>query len=427
MLLTQTVRLKLDESEQEILKTLCHLSKNLFNVGLYTVRQYFFQERKYLDYESAYHLCKQNENYQLLATDCGQQTLKYVDKCFKAFFKLLSMIQEGTYTAHVQIPRYLPRDGFFPLVIPIRARHDFAKSDWKFLIPTSRQFRRDNGRVYITVPENIRQVRIKEIRILPKQQGRFFDIAFVYERPDEKVKNHTNAAIGIDFGLDNLATVVSTEGQSFIIDGKQIKSINQWFNKRISHLRSHKDKQGIKGLTKQEAWLSYRRSNSIRDYLNKTARHIIDFCIQRQIGTIVVGYNPTLKQGINLGTRNNQNFTNIPIFTLRAKLESLCARYGINYVEQEESYTSQSSFLDDDPLPIYNADNPTTSKFSGQRIKRGLYRTKKGHLISSDANGAANILRKSKHEADLSRVSRVCLTQPVRVRILRESPTIATA
>lgn len=427
MLLTQTVRLKLDESEQEIVKTLCRLSKNLFNVGLYTVRQYFFLERKYLSYESAYHLCKQNENYQLLATDCGQQTLKYVDRCFKAFFKLLSMRQEGSYTAIVQIPKYLPKDGFFPLVIPIRARHDFASDDWKFLIPTSRQFRRNNGSVYITVPENIRAYRIKEIRILPKQQGRFFDIAFVYERTDEIAKTNSTAAIGIDFGLDNLATLVSTTGESFIVDGKHLKSVNQWFNKRISYLRSHKDKQSIKGLTKQEAWLSYHRSNQVRDYLSKAARYIVDFCIQRQIGTVVVGYNPTLKQGINLGTRNNQNFTQIPIFTLRAKLESLCARYGINYVEQEESYTSQSSFLDHDPLPIYNADNPTTVKFSGKRIKRGLYRTKKGHLISSDANGAANILRKSNNKLDFQRVDRVCLTQPVRVKILQESPATAVA
>jgi IS605 OrfB family transposase len=423
MLLTQTVRLKLNKFEQEVLKTLSRLSKNLFNVGLYTVRQYFFQERKYLSYESAYHLCKQNENYQLLATDCGQQTLKYVDRCFKAFFKLLSMRQEGSYSAKVQIPKYLPKDGFFPLVIPIRARHNFAKDDWRFLIPTSRQFRRERGSVYITIPENIRQFRIKEIRILPKQRGHFFDVAFVYEGQDEIAKTKETDTIGIDFGLDNLATVVSTKGESFIIDGKHIKSINQWFNKRRSHLRSYKDKQGIKGLTKQEAWLSYRRNNQIRDYLSKSAKYIIDFCIQRQIGTIVVGYNPTLKQGINLGTRNNQNFTSIPIFTLRAKLESLCTRYGINYVEQEESYTSQSSFLDNDPLPVYNADNPTTVKFSGKRIKRGLYRTSKGYLVSSDANGAANILRKSNNKLDFQRVDRVCLTQPVRVRILRESPT----
>lgn len=301
MLLTQTVRLKLDEFDRGILKTLCHLSKNLFNVGLYMVRQYFFQERKYLSYESAYHLCKQNENYKSLATDCGQQTLKYVDRCFKAFFKLLSMRQEGNYTAKVQIPKYLPKDGYFPLVIPIRARHDFAKDDWKFLIPTSRQFRRDSGSVYITIPENIRRFRIKEIRILPKQRGRFFDVAFVYERQDEKVKTDSNAAIGIDFGLDNLATVVSTTGESFIIDGKHLKSVNQWFNKRISHLRSHKDKQGIQGLTQQEAWLSYCRSAQVKDYLSKSARYIIDLLHSTPNWNCCCGIQPNPEAGNKFG------------------------------------------------------------------------------------------------------------------------------
>ncbi len=118
MLLTQTVRLKLNKSEKTVLASLCHLSKNLFNVGLYRVRQYFFQENKYLSYESNYHLCKENENYQLLATDCGQQTLKSVDKCFQAFFKLLSMKKEGVVQHRINLPRYLPKDGFFPLLIP---------------------------------------------------------------------------------------------------------------------------------------------------------------------------------------------------------------------------------------------------------------------------------------------------------------------
>ena len=122
MLLTQTVRLKLNNSEKDILTNLCHLSKNLFNVGLYTVRQYFFQEQKYLSYESNYHLCKENENYQLLATDCGQQTLKYVDRCFKAFFKLISIKKERAYQEKINLPRYLPKDGYFTLIIPIRKR-----------------------------------------------------------------------------------------------------------------------------------------------------------------------------------------------------------------------------------------------------------------------------------------------------------------
>ncbi|WP_019504895.1 RNA-guided endonuclease TnpB family protein [Pleurocapsa sp. PCC 7319] len=426
MLLTQTVRLKQNNVEKDILTNLCHLSKNLFNVGLYMVRQYFFQEQKYLSYESNYHLCKENENYQLLATDCGQQTLKYVDRCFKVFFKLLSMRKEGTYQERVNLPRYLAKDGYFPLIIPIRKRHDFAKDDWKFKIPTSRKYTRENGSVYITVPPNLREYRIKEIRILPKQKGKFLDAAFVYESNDQPVNVDKSSAISIDLGLNNLATVISTTNESFIIDGLWLKSKNQWFNKRRAKLVHHKDKQSIKHLTKQEAWLSYRRKNQVNDYLNKSAKYIIDFCLNRKIGTIIVGYNPTLKQNSNMGKRNNQNFVNIPIFTLRVKLESLCERYGLNYVEQEESYTSRASAIDKDDIPVYNADNPSKRKFSGVRVKRGLYKSKDGHLINADCNGSLNIGFKSKHEG-FSRVSRVCLTQPVRVNVLRESPVIASA
>ncbi|HHP7232815.1 MAG TPA: RNA-guided endonuclease InsQ/TnpB family protein [Xenococcaceae cyanobacterium] len=417
---TQTVRLKLNSYEKDILTELCHLSKNMFNVGLYTVRQYFFQERKYLSYESSYYLCKENENYQLLATDCGQQTLKYVDRTFKAFFRLISLKGEGMYQEKVSLPRYLPKDGHFPLIIPIRKRHNFAKDNWKFKVPTSRKYARDKGSVYITVPPNLREHRIKEIRILPKQRGKFLDAAFVYESNDEQINVDNSKAISIDLGLNNLATVVSTTNESFIIDGRWLKSKNQWFNKRRAKLVHHKDKQGITGLTKQEAWLSYRRKNQVNDYLNKSARYIIDFCLSRKIGTIIVGYNPTLKQSSNMGKRNNQNFVQIPIFTLRAKLESLCERYGLNYIEQEESYTSKASAVDQDEIPVYNADNPVKPKFSGRRVKRGLYKTKTGHLINADCNGSLNIGFKSKHDG-FGLVSRVCLTQPVRVNVLQDS------
>lgn len=426
MLLTQTVKLKLIKSEKDMLINLCHLSKNLFNVGLYTVRQYFFQENKYLSYESNYHLCKENENYQLLATDCGQQTLKYVDRCFKAFFKLLSMRKEGIYQEKINLPRYLPKDGHFPLIIPIRARHNFSKDNWKFKIPTSRKYTREEGSIYITVPPNLRKYRIKEIRILPKQKGRFLDAAFVYESEGEQVSSSKVEAVSIDLGLNNLATVVSSTDESFIVDGRWLKSQNQWFNKRRAKLVAHKDKQGIKHLTKQEAWLSYRRRNQVNDYLNKAARYIINFCLSRKIGTIVVGYNPTLKQETNLGKRNNQNFIQIPIFTLRTKLKSLCERLGLNYIEQEESYTSKASSLDRDETPVYNADNPLKPKFSGRRVKRGLYKTKEGHLINADANGSLGIGLKSSYKEVFLRVSRVCLTQPVRINVLRESPVTAT-
>ncbi|MGK7939483.1 MAG: transposase [Crocosphaera sp.] len=140
----------------------------------------------------------------------------------------------------------MPKDGFSPLIIPIRTRHNFAKDEWKFKIPTSRKYTREYGSVYITIPPNLRKYRIKEIRILPKQKGKFLDAAFVYVFHDEQVNLNTGQAISIDLGLNNLATVVSSTDESFIIDGRWLKSKNQWFNKRRAKLVSHKDKQGIK-------------------------------------------------------------------------------------------------------------------------------------------------------------------------------------
>jgi putative transposase len=138
MLLTQTNRLKLNKQESDVAKQLCRLSKNMFNVGLYNVRQYFFQERKYLRYEGNYHHSKTNENYELLATDIAQQTLKIVDRSFNSFFKLLSMKQRGELSVKVSIPGYLPKDGYFLMVIPIRPR-DLEKmysKNWVFTVPT---------------------------------------------------------------------------------------------------------------------------------------------------------------------------------------------------------------------------------------------------------------------------------------------------
>lgn len=420
MLLNQTNRLYLEPEAIAALRQLCHLSKNMFNVGLYNVRQYFFQERRYLRYEGNYHHAKENENYKELATDIAQQTLKIVDRSFKSFFKLLQMKQRGEYMAKVNIPRYLPKDGHFLLVIPVRAR-DWAKMperDWMFTVPMSRSFRREYGEVSFQVPERLRDKTVKEIRILPKMGARVFDVSYVYEAEPELQVEQTGHALGIDFGLENLATCVSSTGKSFIIDGRRLKAINQWYNKENARLQSVKDLQGVKGLTNRQAALLDKRNHRVNDYLNKAARYIVNWCIENRISKIVVGYNPGLKQGVNLGKRNNQNFTQIPIFTLNRKLQSLCERYGIEVAEQEESYTSKASSLDGDFVPTWNADNPQTYQFSGKRVKRGLYRTASGWLINADCNGSFNILRKhtSKHNG-FPGVSRGCLAQPLRVKI----------
>jgi putative transposase len=405
---------RLNRQEFNALTALCRLSKNLFNVALYECRQYFFAERKRLSYESNYHLCKLNENYRLLNTDIAQQTMKVVDRSMRSFLKLVEAVGVGKCIQKPRLPGYLPKDGYFALIIP---RIKVRDSDSTFAVPMSQQFKREYGEVRIQFPERLKDKVIKEVRIHPKYNGRWFEIEYIYQ--DEKVEtavDETNA-LAIDLGVDNLAACIDTKGHQFLIDGKRLKSINQWYNKRNAQLQSKKDQQGIKLFTRKQARLYQWLNNCVRDYLNKTARIIINYCVEHQIGKLIVGYNPGIKQEINIGRTNNQNFVQIPFWQLRRKLEALCARYGLTYQEQEESYSSKASFYDRDDLPVYNADNPTQAIFSGRRVKRGLYRTKDKHLVSADLNGSANILVKSKHRFSFERVSSGFLVNPLRIFI----------
>ncbi len=419
---------RLSKQEFDALSALCRLSKNLFNVALYECRQYFFQERKRLTYESNYHICKSNENYRLLNTDIAQQTMKVVDRTMKSFLGLLKAISIGKCDQRPQLPNYLPKQGYFPLIIPRLKLRD----DGTFAVPMSQQFKRENGEIRITLPERLKDKKIKEVRIHPKYSARWFEIEYIYEDEEVEASVDPNKAIAIDLGVDNLAACIDTDGHQFLIDGKRLKSINQWYNKQNGYLQSKKDratprrrktqgnapdKQGIKSFTHKQARLYQWRNNCVRDYLNKSARLIINHCIEHQIGKLIVGYNPGIKQEINLGKSNNQNFVQIPFWQLRRKLEALCFRYGIEYQEQEESYSSKASFYDRDKIPVYNADNPSQHKFSGRRIKRGLYRTKDKHLVSADINGSANILVKSKHRLNFERVSSGFLANPLRISI----------
>ncbi|MCU0532627.1 MAG: transposase [Hydrococcus sp. Prado102] len=403
---------RLSKQEFNALSALCRLSKNLFNVALYECRQYFFAQRKRLTYESNYHICKSNENYRMLNTDIAQQTMKVVDRSMRSFLGLLRAISIGRCDQKPQLPKYLSKDGYFSLIIPrIRLK------DGMFEIPMSREFKLEYGGVKIAFPERLKDKNIKEVRIHPKYSARWFEIEYIYE--DEKVETSVDSskAIAIDLGVDNLAACFDTLGHQFLIDGKRLKSINQWYNKQNAYFQSLKAQQGIKSFTHKQARLYQWRNNRVRDYLNKTARIIIDHCLKHQIGKLIVGYNPGIKQEINIGKSNNQNFVQIPFWQLRRQLEAFCSRYGIEYIEQEESYSSKASFYDQDKMPVYNADNPTQSKFSGRRIKRGLYRTKDKHLVSADINGSANILVKSKHRLDFERVKSGFLANPLRISI----------
>ena len=192
----------------------------------------------------------------------------------------------------------------------------------------SNSFRKTHKKIEITIPPVILDKKVKEIRIIPRSDGRFFEIQYTYEAgSDIREELDINKAISIDAGINNFATCVTSEGRSFILDGRRLKSINQWYNKNNSRLQSIKDKQNISVKTRQQSLLERNRNNRVNDYISKCARHIINYCLDNNIGNIVIGYDPTLQKESNIGRRNNQNFVNIPFGRLKDKLGYLCDYY----------------------------------------------------------------------------------------------------
>ena len=404
----------LSKEDYLTIRELCRTAKNLFNEAIYNVRQYYFTEGEFLKYEKNYTLLKNSYNYKALNSNMAQQILKEVDGSFKSFFGLLKLAKHGKYAFTVcKLPHYLPKDGYTTLII------GFVRLNGnKLILPFSNSFKKTHKSVEITIPPILLDKKIKEIRIIPKSNARFFEIQYIYEAECIQRNLNINNALALDLGINNLVTAVSNIGKSFIIDGKRLKSINQWFNKENSRLQSIKDKQhfGKKPTNKQKT-IARNRNNKVNDYMNKTARKVIDYCIINDIGTLVVGYNETFQRNSNIGKQNNQNFVNIPYGQLRNKLEYLCKLNGIIFVKQEESYTSKSSFWDKDNIPVYNADNPKDYQFSGRRLQRGLYKTASGKIINADVNGALNIMRKSSVVDINILYSRGEVDTPIRIRI----------
>lgn len=415
MYLTIKQQLKhLSKTDYENLRSLCHTAKDLTNQTIYCCRQYFFDERKYLGYEKVYAELKTCDNYKLIAANMSQQLLKEVDGSFKSFFALFKLVKEKGYPiSAVKIPHYLPKDGYTTLIV-----QEFAINNGIFVLPYSRSYNKEHEKVKIKVPPILEGKKVKEIRIIPKNNARFFEIQYTYEAAVTPKELDQSKALSIDLGVDNLATCVTTDGKSFIIDGRRLKSINQWYNKENARLQSIKDKQKFgKDKTNQQKAILRKRNNRVNDYISKAAKMIVKYCLEHDIGNLVCGYNTTFQQSSKLGKVNNQNFVNLPYGQLRSKLEYLSELYGITYTEQEESYTSKSSFWDKDELPVYNADNPQTYEFSGKRVKRGLYQTATGKTLNADVNGALNILRKSSVVALNGLYSRGEVNTPIRIRV----------
>ena len=307
----------LSKDDYKTMKELCRIAKNLTNQAIYNIRQYYFTEGEYLNYQKNYALLKTSDNYKLLNSNMAQQILKEVDCSFKSFFGLLKLAKKGKYSfKDCKLPNYLPKDGYTTLII------GFVRLNGnKLILPFSNTYKKTHQSVEITIPPVLLDKKIKEIRIIPKANARFFEIQYIYETECIQRNLNTKNALAIDLGINNLVTAVSSKGNTFIIDGKRLKSINQWYNKEIARLQSIKDRQhyGKRPTNKQKS-ITLNRNNKVNDYMSKVARKVIDYCILNDIGTLVVGYNETFQQSSNIGKTNNQTFVNIPYGKLREKL-----------------------------------------------------------------------------------------------------------
>ena len=339
MYLTQSNQIRnLSKQQYEVLKEMCWISKNLYNVALYNIRQYYFAEKKFLNYESNYHECKSNENYKLLQAGISQQTLKMADRSFKSFFNLIKKAKVGDYRFQdIKIPHYLAKDDLFVLVLSTNA---INIKDGFISIPFSREMKKKypNTDIKIPFPKRLVDKKIKEVRIIPQFNGKFFKIQYCYESNTTDLGLNKDNALSIDVGLENLATCVDTNGASFIIDGRKLKSINHYYNKQKAKKQSILDKQNLK-YSKSMIKLINKRNNKANDYIKKSARNIINYCIKNDIGTVIVGYNSDFKRNINIGKVNNQQFTQISFGALREAIkndrfgdfkEEFFEKYGLN-------------------------------------------------------------------------------------------------
>lgn len=413
----QQDRLKLTPKGLKLLSELGQISNNLYNQCTYAYRQHYFvngnNSNKLISKPEIHFMLHEFENAKLMHSQAAQATSDSVYEAFKSFKALHKLHLKGELHFVPKLPKYREKGGTYQVVYPSQS---IKVKDGYYVIPLGRSGEKHFGQknFRIPIPKRMLEQRLRELRFVPRHKEWMAE--YVYVNPEvpikEKSAKHSHV-LGIDIGIDNALTCISNQGAGFIICGRKLKSLNQRFNKFKAKLQSLLPKK--QHWSKQLSKLTLKRSFQMRDWVNKTARELINYCQSVGIDTIVIGHNKMQKQEVNIGKKNNQNFNFIPHFKLRRRIAQLCELKSIHYIETEESYTSKSSFLDNDQLPSFGA-KPERWQFSGNRVKRGLFRTAEGYLINADCNGAANILRKvsTKLKLDLSGVSRGTLTAPFR-------------
>jgi putative transposase len=388
-------------------------SKNLYNAALYEMRQAFIHQGIYLSYEEMDKRMQPHEAYKALPAKVSQHVLKQLADAWKAFREAKAAYEEDSskFTGRPRLPKYKHKtEGRNILIYTLQA---ISKPGLKRgLIQPS----------LLPIEVQTQQQDVHQVRIIPRN-GHYV-VEVVYGKEPVQAQVDPSFCVAIDLGVTNLAAITSNRAGFIprLVNGRTLKAINQWYNKRIKELKLCLPKEERERVTKQMELITNKRNRQVNHYLHAASKSVIDFLLKQRVGTIIVGKNPLWKQEAGTGKRNNQNFVAIPHARFIDMLTYKAALVGIQVEIQEESYTSKASFLDLDPIPTYKPDDETKYSFSGKRMGRRnrLYRTKDGKIICADVNGSYNILRKRKPDAFVKAGAKglaAYVVQPLRLAI----------
>ena len=389
----------------DLIKELCHLSKNLYNASLYDVRQYYFETKSYRTWQSQDTIFTRTKNpdYYALQSYLASEVIKQIGRQFIGFFNNKSNKKK-------RIPKYKDKHGYNVITFNNKTISKQIEFDENKQLYTYTLCKRSYNLKVQSTKSNV-----KMVKFVYDEANDLIKCFKIYEVEQPKLKRDNSRYFSIDPGLNNIVSIYNNIGiRPLLYNGRPIKSINQYYNKTNAKLRSELP-TNVKS-SKRLKQLSFKRNNKIDYEMHKISTHIINEAVKNNISKIFIGKNVGWKNEINLGRRNNQNFVNIPYTKLFHQLSYKGLLKGIEVIFTEESYTSKASFFDKDELPKYGeSDN---HKFSGKRIQRGLYRDSKGNIWNADLNGAANIMRKCSDKAYKGiRKTKELMKQPILVTL----------
>jgi putative transposase len=382
-------------------------SKNLYNAANYFIRQSYISQGRYLNYYAVLKEMQLHETYKALPAKVAQQVLMLLDTDWTSNLAAQQAYRKdpSKFQGRPGLPKY--KDKVKGRNILIYTDQAVSKKGLKkgFIQPSM-----------LPISVKTRQKTIDQVRIVPRRG--FYVIEVVYEKRSSQAPVNSAYYAGIDIGTNNLAALTSNKAGfvPVIVNGRPVKSVNQFYNKRKAELQK---KLGATGTTKRIERMAQKRNRRIDHYMHTTSKRIIDILLHEEIGTLVIGKNDAWKQESNMGKRNNQNFVQIPHARFIAMLTYKAELVGIRVLITEESYTSKASFLDGDPLPVHDKGDSQKYAFSGKRVKRGLYCASDKRYINADINGSYNIIRKVAPDAFGSEGVEEPVVSPVRMTLTK--------